>query len=271
MQSKHDSNWKFWKLIKRAWRSGFSGMLVFTLTSLLLAPLHLLTSLVMFLLVLPIPMAKLNYCLLRHLLRHPLLLSAHWCEEEGNPVDLPATTNAPSSVSYFPSSSSSSSSSNLPSTAHPSMAPPPTPRPRPVNPNPGRPKSIFFWRSDSSLLASEIATNVPPIMTTPSLAPKREPSSYHLDAHKQYQIVLCTYRAMAWEYAKYTVGGINIIFINLLISILFTLSDFYLFQSCSKPVIFLGGIISTIPLSYFIGMAVSSITGLGFPIDSHHL
>lgn len=56
-------------------------------------------------------------------------------------------------------------------------------------------------------------------------------------------------------------------FINLLAAIVFTLVDFHIIGPMngytgisSKAIIFFGGILSTIPLSYFIGMAVSSIT-----------
>jgi Ca2+:H+ antiporter len=95
-----------------------------------------------------------------------------------------------------------------------------------------------------------------PIQTNPSVSLNRE-----------YQIILCTYRAMGLEYLKYTVFGVNIIFVNLLSMIALTLFDFYIVGPrndytgiASRGIIFLGGILSTVPLAYFIGMAVSSIT-----------
>ncbi|KAJ3306245.1 hypothetical protein HDV03_000165 [Kappamyces sp. JEL0829] len=240
---------KLWNLVSRAWygagalttrKSGFSGMFFFTMTSLVLGPVHLIVMAIMFFLVVPLPMAKLNYYLIRHLLRHPLQLSAHWCEE-----DVLSHASAPEAASN-PGPSGSQRSlqrSGL----------------RPINPSSGRPKSIFFWRSDSALFDENPLDTIPVIMATPSIRPA--PNVVFLHQHqKQYQIVLCTYRAMGWEYTRYTVDGINIIFINLLAAIVFTLADYYIFQFTSKPIIFLGGILSTVPLSYFIGMAVSSIT-----------
>ena len=225
-------------LLRNIYKSGISGMLFFLICVLILGPIHLLTSGIMFFFVLPIPMAKLNYYLFRHILRHPLLLSAHYCD------DLHQGTSQRRS-------SRQQGSGGL----------------RPPTSPPVRPRSIFFWRSDSSLLgeAADVESfqqRIPTIMTTPSLGPYQSSSR-----EKEYQIVLCTYRAMGLEYTRYTVDGINIIFVNLLFMIIFTFANYYILGPSngytgisSKPVIFLSGIVSTIPLSYFIGMAVSGIT-----------
>ena len=224
----------------KAVKSGPAGFYFFISVLLILGPVHLITSAVMFFLVLPIPMSKLNYYLLRHILRHPLTLSAHWAESD-EIVSIPRPTPR--------SSRSGTGSGDL----------------RPINPNSGRPKSIFFWRSDQSLGENEAIENLPTIMATPSLRPTADYSAFM--NRPDYMIVLCTYRAMGKEYAKYTVDGINIIFINLLSAIVFTLTNFYILGPMngytgisSKPIIFVSGILSTIPLSYFIGMAVSSVT-----------
>lgn len=105
-------------------------------------------------------------------------------------------------------------------------------------------------------------------------------------------VLLCTYRAMGAQYFKYTVGGVNIIFINLLPLILFVIiDDFFLLPAVEKLIesghspspfirlitsqsaIFFLALASVIPLSYFIGMAVASISaqssiGMGAVINA---
>ena len=81
------------------------------------------------------------------------------------------------------------------------------------------------------------------------------------------EIILCTYKAFALQYYKYTYDGINILFINLLPVVFFALFDgFFLaerlgHQGVGHPlVIFVLCLISVLPLAYFIGMAVASIS-----------
>ncbi|KAJ3058364.1 hypothetical protein HK102_010536, partial [Quaeritorhiza haematococci] len=83
----------------------------------------------------------------------------------------------------------------------------------------------------------------------------------------EYQIVLCTHRAIGLQYYKYTISGINIIFINFLALVVFSLVDFYFIGPhfgytgiASHKIIFISALLSVIPLAYLIGMAVSSIT-----------
>jgi Ca2+:H+ antiporter len=80
-------------------------------------------------------------------------------------------------------------------------------------------------------------------------------------------IVLCIYKAVGLNYYKYTYDGINIIVINMFALVLFTLFDYYWMAPhygnvgmASHGVMFASALMSTIPLAYFIGMAVSSIT-----------
>ena len=215
-------------LLLRVWKAGPSRWIFFLCMILILGPIHMITSALMFFFVFPIPMGKLNYYLFRHILRHPLQLSAHWCDVSGNP---PSPSNAAARVSIASRTSSH------------------------------RPRSVFFFQPDTTVGAAASYTVLPTIMATPSVRPIAEGTD------TDYQIVLCTYRAMGFEYARYTVDGINIILINLVSMIVFTIFDFYFLGPilnytgiASKSVIFLCGVISTIPLSYFIGMAVSSIT-----------
>jgi Ca2+:H+ antiporter len=105
-------------------------------------------------------------------------------------------------------------------------------------------------------------------------------------------VLLCTYRAVGLQYYKYTIGGVNIIFINLLPLIFFTIADDFIFLPAveraiakghyptpliafltSQSLIFILSLASVIPLSYFIGMAVASISaqssiGMGAVINA---
>jgi Ca2+:H+ antiporter len=101
-------------------------------------------------------------------------------------------------------------------------------------------------------------------------------------------VLLCTYRAVGWKYYKYTVGGVNIMFINLMPVVFFVILDgmvllriaehrehvpAFLAFLTSRALIFVLSLASVIPLSYFIGMAVASISaqssiGMGAVINA---
>uniref|UniRef100_A0A060TAY6 ARAD1D30162p n=1 Tax=Blastobotrys adeninivorans TaxID=409370 RepID=A0A060TAY6_BLAAD len=94
-------------------------------------------------------------------------------------------------------------------------------------------------------------------------------------------IILCTYRAVGWNYYKYTVDGTNIFFINLMVPVLFVIFDYYFlheklhleFFFTSSAFIFILSLLSVIPLAYFIGQAVASISaqssmGMGAAINA---
>ncbi|KAI9265625.1 Sodium/calcium exchanger protein-domain-containing protein [Sporodiniella umbellata] len=93
-------------------------------------------------------------------------------------------------------------------------------------------------------------------------------------------ILLCTYQAFGWQYYKYTYDGINILFINLIPLVFFViLNDAFIkphwphLWFTSPMAIFSLSLASVIPLSYFIGMGVSSISaqssmGLGAVINA---
>ncbi|KAF8483109.1 hypothetical protein JB92DRAFT_3032701 [Gautieria morchelliformis] len=114
----------------------------------------------------------------------------------------------------------------------------------------------------------------------------------HLSGTPRSTVLLCTYRAIGLRYYKYTVGGVNIMFINLLPVVFFVIFDgfvllplaerrehagmpltgFLAFIS-SRALIFVSSLLSVIPLSYFIGMAVASISaqssiGMGAVINA---
>jgi Ca2+:H+ antiporter len=117
-------------------------------------------------------------------------------------------------------------------------------------------------------------------LTAGQLAPTSGPRS---------TVLLCTYRAVGLQFYKYTIGGVNIIFINLLPLVFFTIFDAFvllpaaehaktpltpLFAALtSQALIFVLALASVIPLSYFIGMAVASISaqssiGMGAVINA---
>jgi Ca2+:H+ antiporter len=99
-------------------------------------------------------------------------------------------------------------------------------------------------------------------------------------SHQPTIILLCTYQAFGWQYYKYTYEGINIMFINLLPLVFFVIFDEYVLKDhfpnsfiTSPHMIFALSLASVIPLSYFIGMGVSSVSaqssmGLGAVINA---
>lgn len=94
-------------------------------------------------------------------------------------------------------------------------------------------------------------------------------------------ILLCTYRAVGLKYWKYTVDGTNIFFINLMAVVMFVILDYWVLRemmelnlAITQPAfLFVGALLSIIPLAYFIGQAVASISaqssmGLGAAINA---
>ncbi|KAF8500973.1 hypothetical protein F5888DRAFT_1677876 [Russula emetica] len=124
---------------------------------------------------------------------------------------------------------------------------------------------------------------VKPRLSAGQDAPSGVPSS---------KVLLCIYRAIGWKFYKYTIGGINIFFINLLPVVFFVIFDGWVLSPIveerkrtgqpipaflaiigSRLLIFLLSLLSVIPLSYFIGMAVASISaqssiGMGAVINA---
>ena len=94
-------------------------------------------------------------------------------------------------------------------------------------------------------------------------------------------VLLCTYRAVGLKYWKYTIDGTNIFLINLIGIVLFVIFDFQVLVPIlgednfitSPSVIFPLALFSVIPLAYFIGQAVASISaqssmGVGAAINA---
>ncbi|KAK8161653.1 calcium permease family membrane transporter-like protein [Phyllosticta citrichinensis] len=94
-------------------------------------------------------------------------------------------------------------------------------------------------------------------------------------------VLLCTYRAVGIKYWKYTIDGTNIFLINLLGVVAFVIFDYFVLDKAlgleipltDKFLIFALALFSIIPLAYFIGQAVASISaqssmGLGATINA---
>jgi Ca2+:H+ antiporter len=100
-------------------------------------------------------------------------------------------------------------------------------------------------------------------------------------ADSNSSILLCTYRAVGLKYWKYTVDGTNIFLINLMAVVLFVIVDYVVLRGVMElqlPIthpgfLFVAALFSIIPLAYFIGQAVASISaqssmGLGAAINA---
>ena len=94
-------------------------------------------------------------------------------------------------------------------------------------------------------------------------------------------VLLCTYRAVGLKYWKYTIDGTNIFLINLIGVVLFAIFDYFVLDVylgleswlTNPGFIFALGLFSIIPLAYFIGQAVASISaqssmGVGAAINA---
>ncbi|KAL5333592.1 Sodium/calcium exchanger protein-domain-containing protein [Aspergillus crustosus] len=109
--------------------------------------------------------------------------------------------------------------------------------------------------------------------------------SYHSDttfshtSRSSASILLCTYRAAGLRYWKYTIGGTNVFLINLLAVVVFVVFDYFLLYNrleiwITHPgFIFTLALLSVIPLAYFIGQAVASISaqssmGMGAAVNA---
>lgn len=119
---------------------------------------------------------------------------------------------------------------------------------------------------------------------------RRHPLALSFESHLDYarssdgpdsSILLCTYRAVGIKYWKYTIDGTNVFLINLMAVVFFVIFDWivldrmlHLEMFITGPAfLFIAGLVSIIPLAYFIGQAVASISaqssmGLGAAINA---
>lgn len=119
---------------------------------------------------------------------------------------------------------------------------------------------------------------------------RRHPLALSFESDSEYSrastipnssILVCTYRAVGLKYWKYTIDGTNIFLINLMGVVLFVIFDYLiLYESLELKLtithpgfLFVAALFSIIPLAYFIGQAVASISaqssmGLGAAINA---
>ncbi|KAF9645148.1 hypothetical protein BDM02DRAFT_3120716 [Thelephora ganbajun] len=205
------------------------GKLIFWLFLLsIIIPLLFIVCIVCYALVFTIPMARLNWALIKHLVQHPT--SVRFCSA-------PAVIGVSAPVETEGNASEGASAFTIKSTR----------------------------------------------LSAGQLAPSGSPTS---------TVLLCIYKATGWQYYKYTIGGVNILFINLIPAVFLVILDgmillpwvehrgaagkhvpaFIVFLA-SRALIFILCLASVIPLSYFIGMAVASISaqssiGMGAVINA---
>jgi Ca2+:H+ antiporter len=105
--------------------------------------------------------------------------------------------------------------------------------------------------------------------------------SYARSSTKPSSIIICTYRAVGTRYWKYTIDGTNIFLINFLAVVVFVILDYFILDLAlglhiwltSPALMFILALISIIPLAYFIGQAVASISaqssmGMGAAVNA---
>ena len=108
----------------------------------------------------------------------------------------------------------------------------------------------------------------------------KRPLMLDFDSDDDVDVVTCVYSGANLKCVRYTYDGINVVLINLFLVVLFAIFDGKILKTLlsmegiSSPVaIFVFCVISIVPLSYYIGMAVSSISaqsgfGLGAVINA---
>ncbi|WWC88111.1 calcium/proton exchanger [Kwoniella dendrophila CBS 6074] len=214
----------------------------------IVAPLMLFVCIMCWFFVITIPMAKLTWALLNLLYHRPLEINFRSAPK----VVVPVPNNHNPSPHGSPESGDGSGSGSGSTTLR----------------EDGSPSGYTMKRAH---------------LTAGQVAPTSGPTS---------TVLLCTYRAVGLQYYKYTVGGVNIMFINLLPLVFFVIIDGlfilpfveklehqhqpitpFLRLITSQALIFVLALASVIPLSYFIGMAVASISaqssiGMGAVINA---
>ncbi|XP_028667299.1 cation/H+ exchanger protein 1 isoform X2 [Erpetoichthys calabaricus] len=99
------------------------------------------------------------------------------------------------------------------------------------------------------------------LLMPPELVHIKKPKQ--TDVHMETEMILCCYHAFNLYYYKYTVDGINVFAVNLLPVVVVALALGYADKEnkyASSYVKFTISLLSIIPLSYYIGMAIASIS-----------
>uniref|UniRef100_A0A8C5WLM8 Sodium/calcium exchanger membrane region domain-containing protein n=1 Tax=Leptobrachium leishanense TaxID=445787 RepID=A0A8C5WLM8_9ANUR len=88
-------------------------------------------------------------------------------------------------------------------------------------------------------------------------------NSSNVDVDREFDIVLCCYHAVNLYYYKYTVDGLNVFAVNLMVLVIVSLSLGYADSHnhyTSSLVKFTLSLLSIMPLSYYIGLAIASVS-----------
>jgi Ca2+:H+ antiporter len=106
-------------------------------------------------------------------------------------------------------------------------------------------------------------------------------ASYARGSTSPSSVLLCTYRAVGIKYWKYTVDGTNVFLINLLGIVAFVIVDYFVLDKAlglkiwltNPALLFSLALLSVVPLAYFIGQAVASISaqssmGMGAAVNA---
>lgn len=144
--------------------------------------------------------------------------------------------------------------------------------------------SLICWLGVFSIPMAKVTSTIASHLRRHPLALSFRPASTLKNlSSTEYSssILLCTYRALGIRYYKYTVDGTNIFFINLMFPVLFVIFDYYVLSEMLKLdypftrqyFIFFLALAAVIPLAYFIGQAVASISaqtsmGMGATINA---
>ncbi|KAM0753578.1 hypothetical protein T439DRAFT_322474 [Meredithblackwellia eburnea MCA 4105] len=209
------------------------------------APCMLLVCILCWALVFTIPMAKLLWVLLRHLNNEPLALHFHSPPRYATPS--PHRNQSPNRAA---GGDEEDEDEDVDAVRYPIRAGQRAPR--------ISRESVLDAKAHGRLFAPEHST-----------------------------VLLCTYHAAGLQYYKYTIDGVNVMFINLLSLVFFVIADFWFLEPwvekhhvggvlrfvSGQATIFVLALLSVIPLSYFIGMAVASISaqssiGMGAVINA---
>lgn len=144
--------------------------------------------------------------------------------------------------------------------------------------------SLICWLGVFSLPMAKVTFTISNHLRKHPLAMTYRPASALKNlstAEYSSSILLCTYRAMGLKYYKYTVDGTNIFLINLMFPVLFVIIDHYVLTGflhlqyffTRQYFIFALALAAIVPLAYFIGQAVASISaqtsmGMGATINA---
>ncbi|KNF01201.1 hypothetical protein PSTG_05557 [Puccinia striiformis f. sp. tritici PST-78] len=223
---------------------------------LIIAPLMLTACLLCWFFVVTIPMAKLLWVLVQHVGTEPLAL--HF---RSPPTYIDLHQVELGSASHHQSQQQQAQTDE--------------------QPNQTQPEQQHYRR---------VSNRLPPQLKPGQPAPKHSKKSLSESRAKgrlvsgKAKVLLCTSKALGLQYYKYTVDGVNIMFIILIPFVIFVILDFFFLAPLkinggflgfisSQIVLFVMALLSVIPLSYFIGMAVASISaqssiGMGAVINA---